>query len=111
MFYIDSETNNIYITKGDSATLEIELYLDDEPYTMQEGDKLYFAVKAGSDFNYTLFSKEVETNSIDFYSADTFGLSAITADYSITLIYANGNRDTFVTGKFNILGVCYGETE
>lgn len=111
MFYIDSETNAIYLTKGDTATLEIDLYLDDEAYTMQTGDKLYFAVKASNDFNYTLFSKEVETNSIEFYSADTFGLSAITADYSITLIYANGDRDTFISGKFNILGVCYGETE
>lgn len=111
MFYVDSETNNIYITKGDTAALEIDLFLDDVPYIMQTGDKLCFAVKAGSDFNYTLFSKEVETNRIEFYSADTFGLSAITAEYSITLIYAGGSRDTFLSGKFNIMGVCYGETE
>lgn len=111
MFYIDSETDAIYLTKGDTATLDITLMKDDEEYTMQEGDELYLAVRARGDFNYMILSKTSTTNSIEFYSADTFSLSAIEADYSITLIYANGNRDTFVTGKFNILGVCSGQSE
>lgn len=111
MFIID-ENNNISITKGDTATLQIELYKDDEPYTMQSGEHLHFAVKAALDYNYTLFSKYVDTPKINFSPADTFSLSCCEFDYSITLEKANGDRDTFLTGKFTIMGVCEdGESE
>ena len=111
MFIID-ENNNISITKGDAATLQLELFKDDEPYTMQSGEHLHFAVKAALDYNYTLFSKYVDTPEINFYPSDTFSLSCCEFDYSITLEKANGDRDTFLTGKFTITGVCEdGESE
>lgn len=104
MFYI--EENNIFITKGDHAVLDIEILKDGEPYTMKDGEEIYFSVKAALDYNYTLFSKTSDTPQIEFVSADTFGLSCCEFDYTITLVKANGDRDTFLSGKFTILGVC-----
>ena len=106
MFYIDDK-NNIYLTKGDSGTLDITLMAGDVEYIMQEGDKLLFAVKADKNYNYALIEKESETNSIDFVETDTSEFSSIECDYSLSLVYANGNIDTFMTAKFIILGACY----
>ena len=107
MFYIDSETNNIYITRGDTASLDIDLFMDDEPYNMVTGDKIKFAIKRNVNFNTTVFSREVDEPSVPFYSADTNSASLGEYDYSITMLYNDGNVDTFLTGKFVILGECY----
>lgn len=45
MFYIDDE-NNIYLTRGDSATLELSIFDDQgEPYTPKEGDLIVLTIK------------------------------------------------------------------
>ena len=103
MFFIDGD--NIYITKGDDAVLDVTLYKDDEEYIMQTGDKLYFSMKRNNDFNFTIWSSEVDEPSIEFPQATTGSWSFGDYDYSITLIYANGNKDTFITGKLTVLGV------
>ena len=107
MFYIDEE-NNIFISKGDTAVLDIELFRGDTPYTMQVDDKLVFGVRASNEYNYTLFEKVSGTPSFTFDADDTNELSELECDYSITMFYANGNVDTFITGKFNIMGVSHG---
>lgn len=104
MFYI--EENNIFISKGDHAVLDIEILKDGEPYEMRTGEEIYFSVKAALDYNYTLFSKSNTEPQIEFFAADTNPLSCCEFDYSIALEKANGDRDTFLTGKFTILGVC-----
>ena len=106
MFFI-GENNSINISKGDSALLSLDLTKGDNPYTMQTGDKLIFAVKARDDFNNTIINKVATDPEIAFYTEDTAVLSAINAVYSITMQYGNGNIDTFLNGDFNILGVCY----
>ena len=106
MFYIDSNDDHIYISKGDSATLEITIMKDDEEYTMQEGEEIIFSVKAALDYNYTLFSRTNTEPQIEFFAADTNSLSCCEFDYSIALEKSNGDRDTFLTGKFTVLGVC-----
>lgn len=107
MFYID-DNNNIFISKGDTAVLDIDLYKGDTPYTMQTNDKLVLGVRASNEYNYTLFEKVSESPSFTFAPNDTDELSELECDYSITMYYANGNVGTFITGKFNILGVSYG---
>lgn len=109
MFYIDSNDDHIYISRGDSATLDITMMKDDTEYTLQPGDKLYFAMKRNNDFNFTIWSCETTEQSIVFDVATTNSWSFGDYDYSITLIYANGNRDTFITGKLTVLGVSYGD--
>lgn len=107
MFYIDSENDHIYITKGDSAVMDITLIKNEEEYVMQPGDKLYFSMKRNNDFNFTIWSSEVETPEIDFEVATTSAWAFGDYDYSITMIYANGDRDTFITGTLTVLGVSY----
>lgn len=109
MFYIDRTDDHIYITKGDSAVIDVTLYKNDEEYTLQPGDKLYFAMKRNNVFNYTIWSSEVEVPEIDIATATSNSWAFGEYDYSITLIYANGNKDTFITGKLTVLGVSYGD--
>lgn len=46
MFYIDEE-NNIYLTRGDSATLELSIYDEEgEPYTPTEKDVIVLTIKS-----------------------------------------------------------------
>jgi hypothetical protein len=45
MFYVDDE-NNIYLTRGDSATLELTIYDDEgEIYTPTENDVIVLTIK------------------------------------------------------------------
>lgn len=105
MFLID-ENNNISISKGDHAVLDIIIMKDDEEYTMHEGEEIIFSVKAALDYNYTLFSRTNTEPQIEFFAADTNSLSCCEFDYSIALEKVNGDRDTFLTGKFTVLEVC-----
>lgn len=107
MFYIDSETNDIYLTRGDTASLDLDLFVDDIQYTMVTGDNLVFALSRNNDFNYACMSKTVNTPHFDFVPDDTNVISLGEYEYSITMFYHDGNIDTFLTGKFHILGRCY----
>ena len=107
MFYIDSETNDLYLTRGDTASLDLDLFIDDTPYTMVTGDKIVFSLRRNNDFNYACLNKEVTAPHIDFVTDDTNNNSLGEYEYSITMFYNDGNIDTFLTGKFHILGRCY----
>lgn len=107
MLRID-ENNNIYLSKGDTAVIDISLTYDGEPWTMGAGDVIYFALKRNVNFNYTVFSREYDELSIELYQADTNALSFGEYDYSMTYIHADGAIDTFLTGKFYITETCEG---
>lgn len=96
------EDNNIYLTKGDTATINIDLYYDGEPWEMQEGDKISLAIKRNVNFNNTVFSREYSTTQINLLSSDTSGLSFGDYEYSLTYIHNDENIDTFLIGKFII---------
>lgn len=106
MFYIDSETNDIYLTRGDTAALDLDLFVDDVPYPMVTGDKIVFSLRRNNDFNYACLSNTVTAPHIDFTADDTNNISLGEYDYSITMFYHDGKIDTFLTGKFHILGRC-----
>lgn len=107
MLRID-EDNNIYLTKGDTAIIDISLTYDGEPWTMPASDSIYFALKRNVNFNYTVFSREYEEPSIELYQADTNALSFGEYDYSMTYNHSSGSKDTFLTGKFYITETCEG---
>lgn len=101
MLRID-ENNNIYLTKGDTAIIDISLTYDGEPWIMPESDRIYFAMKRNAKFNVTVLSREYTRPQIELYQADTNALSFGEYDYSITYIHSGGAVDTFLTGKFYI---------
>ena len=45
MFYVDDE-NNIYLTRGDSATLELTIYDEGKIYTPTENDVIVLTIKS-----------------------------------------------------------------
>lgn len=101
MLRID-ENNNIYLTKGDTAIIDISLTYDGEQWIMSSSDYISFALKRNVNFNYTVFSREYNEPSISLYSADTNALSFGEYDYSLTYNHSDGTIDTFLTGKFYI---------
>lgn len=96
------EDNNIYLSKGDTAIIDITLTYDGEPWEMLEGDKIIFSIKRNINFNYAVFSREYSTNQIEIFASDTETLSFGEYDYSLTYIHTSGAVDTFLVGKFII---------
>lgn len=110
MLRID-ENNNIYLTKGDTAVIDITLTYDDEPWIMQAGDSISFALKRNVNFNYTVFSREYDEPAISLYTADTNALSFGEYDYSLTYNHSDRTIDTFLTGKFYITETSEGSAD
>ena len=107
MFYIDEE-NNIYLTRGDSATLELSIFDEEgEPYTPTENDVIVLTIKSNvcnygyklrktfSDLRLVITDKESEKFNFGTYF---FDVRLINEDLT----------DTFICeGKFVIGGGTY----
>ena len=98
---------NILLTRGDTLMLKLSLTKNGEPYEPQEGDTIRFALKQ----KYTDPDTEVKVNKN--IPSDTLILKIDPEDtkellmgktyvYDIEMTDANGNVDTFITGKFGI---------
>lgn len=99
--------NNIYMTRGNTATIDIALTEDGEPYTMREGDKLILSVKRRYPFNDMILEKITTTGSFEFAVIDTYELAFGVYDYDITFYGVNGSVDTVIIGTFEIGGECH----
>lgn len=95
--------NDISLTRGNTAVIDVNIFKDDEPYILQEGEKIVFNLKRSCDFNSVVLSKESEKNSFIFSPIDTAPLGLGTYDYSITYQGNGGEIDTFIIGKFIIM--------
>lgn len=96
--------NNIYITRGNTATINITLTEDGEPYELREGDKLILSVKRRYPFNDMVLEKITTTGSFEFAVIDTYELAFGVYDYDITFYGVNGSVDTVIIGTFEIGG-------
>lgn len=94
--------NDIYLTRGNTAIIDVEIMNGDEPYVMQNDDVLEFAVRRSCEFNNVVLSKRRNEPSFVFIPNDTKDLSLGEYIYSITLFGDNGVIDTFINGKFTI---------
>lgn len=94
MFYV--ERDKIYITKGDYGKLSIDLVDgNDEPYTMQTGDRIVFTAKhIPDDINPCLIIRSI-TNSIVFDPEDTKHMTPGTYSADIQLDTPSGKKITF----------------
>lgn len=99
--------NNIYITRGNTATINITLTEDGEPYTMREGDKLILSVKRRYPFNDMVLEKITTTGSFEFAVIDTYELALGVYDYDITFYGVDGLVDTVIIGTFELGGECH----
>lgn len=94
--------NNVSLSRGNTAIIDVNILKDDEPYTLQEGESIVFSLKRSCEFNNVVLSKESETQSFIFSPSDTAPLGLGVYDYSITYFGNNGEIDTFINGKFTL---------
>lgn len=99
--------NDIYITRGNTATINITLTEDGEPYTLREGDKLILSVKRKYPFNDCVLEKVSTTGSFEFAVIDTYELAFGVYDYDITFYGVDGSVDTVIIGVFELGGECH----
>lgn len=88
------ENNMIWITKGDTAVITVELVdPNGEPYEMVTGDKLVFTAKKRLNDD-PLFTVTTTTNSITLSHNNTKLLEPPNAYFDIELQTASGNVNT-----------------
>ena len=107
MLKIDGN-NNIFLTRGDTLTLTVGLTKDGEPYTLEEGDVVRFAVSKGYEgaFGYELILTEVIPNSTLTFtlSSEQTQLEYRAYNYDVQITHPDGCVDTFISAKLTITG-------
>ena len=118
MLLID-ENNNITLTRGDTLTLTVSLLHEVppvppatepiiEPYVPAEADVIRFAVSKGykNEIGYELkFSKVIPHDTLTFTCSSTeTALDYRDYNYDVEITHANGEVDTFISGKLLIIG-------
>lgn len=103
------KNNDIYITRGDTLTLTVGITKDGEPYDMQNGDSVRFALSKGyvGQKGYQLIlTKPVPADTLTFTlsSAETQSLDSDRYNYDVQMTYANGEVDTFISAKLMMMG-------
>lgn len=98
--------NTIYLTRADTALLEISLHDDQgEPYLPQTGDHIYFRVKSDAQSQRLIIEKQVDIESmtLELVPIDTEKLSFKTYKYEIELVTSDGRHYTVIDdADFNI---------
>lgn len=107
MLTIDGN-NNITLTRGDTLTLTVGLTKDGEPYEIEAGDVIRFALSKGyeTDFGYELLITEVIPNdTLTFTLTPTqTSLEYKAYNYDIQITHSDGCVDTFISAKLTITG-------
>lgn len=99
---------NITLTRGDTLVLTVGMKKNGQPYVLQEGDKVRFAVSIGhkGDAGYKLI-QAVDVDSemnVTMSSADTEKLTKPMYCFDVELTYADGTVDTFISGNLFMVG-------
>lgn len=105
MLVID-ENNNIILTRGDTATLDIELTNESgEPYEMTANDRIIFSVRRLYGVGDVLIEKTSSTPVIELSTIDTKNLSFGSYKYDIYLYNSlTHNLDTFIADRTFTIG-------
>lgn len=106
---IINSNNGITLTRGDSLTLTVDITQGGEPYEVQAGDSLRFALaknyKGESGYE-LLIEKTIPTDSLTFTltSEETERLDYRAYKYDIELTHVDGTVDTFISSTLLITG-------
>ena len=88
--------NNIFLTRGDSATLELSVTQDEETYDFS-GDDVVFSVKRFVTDKEAVIKKTFEDGKISFAPEDTADLPFGTYLYDVQLTHTSGEDVTVCT--------------
>jgi hypothetical protein len=90
--------SKITINRGDTAFITVNVRdREGNPYELQEGDGLWFAVKhKATDENYAIAPKRLNGNVLELMSEDTINLDFGTYIYDVQLINSRGYTSTII---------------
>lgn len=89
--------NSIYMTRGDSATLHLEITgVDNKAYTPSNDDAITFTLKKDPAESTPLFQKQAGTGLIHIEPGDTQNLEYGRYVYDIQLKKADGTVETII---------------
>lgn len=90
--------NRIYLTRGDSLRVTVEITQDGETYTPAEGDSVRFALKKDLDETTPLILRDIPIDSLQLIliPEDTKPLEFGKYWYDVELTKADGTVDTFI---------------
>ena len=94
MFIIDND-NNIMLTRGDTAVIDLAITIDGEPYNYSN-DLVQFTVKKDTVTSDKILQKTFNGTSITIDPADTSGLDYQTLKYDVQIITQSGNVFTVI---------------
>lgn len=104
-----NDSNVIYLTRGDTMVLNIEILVDGDPYTPEEGDTIRFALKHSKmNLDKTEFvdtnpvitkAVDMEEMTLTLLPTDTASLGFGQYVYDIELTKSDGTVDTFIANK------------
>lgn len=101
-------SKKIYLTRGDTAFLEISL-LDEkgDPYTPEEGDDVIFRLKKSPTSKDVLIEKHINIDDmvLEFEEDDTKDLKFSTYKYEIELVTVTGHHFTVIESTDFEIGV------
>lgn len=97
--------NNIKLTKGDDAYLQIVIYdSNNNIYELQDGDKLIFMIKQLPKKDApSIITKNFQNNQIKLESKDTNFLKSGRYFWFCDLYFKNGDINTVNSGEIEIL--------
>lgn len=95
--------NNITLTKGDTLRCQVNITQDGEPYELQEGDSVVFAMKRNFLSDTVLLSKTLPSSLLLILNPeDTKQMQTGDYVFELEMTFANNDVDTFVQGKFSL---------
>lgn len=103
-YSINNKTKRISLVRGDTLRMQVEILIDDEPYTPVNGDRVRFALKQSYSSNKVLIHKSIPIDTLILHLApsDTKKLAFGNYVYDIEITFVNGDVDTFIRGEFKL---------
>lgn len=89
--------NSIYMTRGDSASIHLDITdMDEKTYTPEDDDTIMFTMKKSPTESAAIFQKKVEGGIIKINPEDTQKLDYGRYVYDIQLKKADGATETII---------------
>ncbi len=103
-YSINNKNKRIALIRGDTLRMQVEILVDDEPYTPTDGDRVRFALKQSYSSSKVLIHKDIPNDTLVLHLApsDTKKLAFGNYVYDIEITFANGDVDTFIRGEFKL---------
>lgn len=103
-YTINDKTKQITLIRGDTLKMQVNIFIDKQPYTPVTGDVVRFAMKQSMSSSKVLIHKEIpiDTLILHLQPSDTKRLAFGDYVYDIEITFANGDVDTFITGKMTL---------